>query len=39
MSQRIWRKNAINFQHCNEYGILNLKVGEICRNAYGEKMQ
>ena len=34
MSQRIWRKNAINFQHCF---ILNFD--EIYRNAYGEKMQ
>ena len=34
MSQRIWRKNAINFQHWRI-----LKFDEICRNAYGEKMQ
>ena len=57
MSQRIWRKNAINFQHCfilnllkyvvtdrakkcNKFPTLaHFKVGEICRNAYGEKMQ
>ena len=29
MSQRIWRKNAINFQ------FAHFKVGEIC--GYGEK--
>ena len=82
MSKRIWRKNAINFQHCfilnllkyvvtdrakknainfqywrilklvKYVGIMHMakkcnkfptlfhfKVGEICRNAYGEKMQ
>ena len=57
MSQRIWRKNAINFQHwrilklvkyvathmakkCNKFPTLfHLKVGEIYRNAYGQKMQ
>ena len=55
MLQRIWRKNAINFQHCfilnlskyvvtdrakkcHKFPILgHFKVGEICRNAYGEK--
>ena len=57
MSQRIWRKNAINFQYCFILNLLkyvvtdrakkchkfptlaHFKVGEICRNAYGEKMQ
>ena len=57
MSQRIWRKNAINFQYCFILNLLKyvvtdrankchkfptlaqFKVGEICRNAYGEKMQ
>ena len=34
MSKRIWRENAINFQT-----LFHLKVGEICRNAYGQKMQ
>ena len=57
MSQRIWRNNAINFEHwrilnlvkyvatymakkLNKFATLfHLKAGEICRNAYGEKMQ
>ena len=57
MSQRIWQKNAINFQHCfilklvkyvathmakkcNKFPTLaHFKVGEICRNVYGEKMK
>ena len=57
MVQRIWRKNAINFQHCFilksvKYAgthtakkckkfptLFHFKVGEICRNAYDEKMQ
>ena len=34
MSQRIWRKNAINFRT-----LAHFKVGEICRNVYGEKMK
>ena len=55
MSQRIWRKNARNFEHCfilkfvkfvgthmaRKYHkfptLFHFKVGEICRNAYGEK--
>ena len=41
MLQRIWRKNAINFQYCfNKFPTLfHFKVGEICHNGYGEKMQ
>ena len=57
MSQRIWRKNEINFQHCfilklvkcgrthmakkcNKFPtFFHFKVGEICRNGNGEKMQ
>ena len=57
MSQRIWRKNAINFQHlrilklvkyvitdmakqCNKFpALFHFKFVEICRNAYGEKIQ
>ena len=54
MSQRIWGKKAINFQHCfilklvkyvathmakkcNKFPkLFHLKVGEICRNTYGQ---
>ena len=57
MSQRKWRKNAINFQHCfilklvkyvamhmtkkcNKFPTsAHFKFDELCRNAYGEKMQ
>ena len=56
MLQRIWRKNAINFQYCFILMLVKyiantakkcytcptlfyFKVGEICHNTYGEKMQ
>ena len=57
MSQRIWRKNPIKFQHCFILNLVKyvethmvkkcnifptlfyLKVGEICRNGYVQKMQ